>query len=145
MPSARNKWWICLAMLVFATVRGEEIRPPLPEMKLELNSSFYPTAAKDARVQGRVLVAFNISKRGKIEKENVVEAEPLGAFEESALSVLKKIKFTVPDNWDDIAGPLQRYRLSVLFKISPCPPDTCTAPKAYDESDDFVIVGTYVK
>jgi TonB family protein len=145
MRSARYKWPICLVLLAFATARGDDARPPLPDMKLELNSAFYPSVARESRTQGRVLLAFNINKRGKVEQENVVQSEPAGTFDESAIRVLKKIKFTVSDDWDEKAGPLQRYRLTVLFKISPCPPETCTAPKTYDDSDDFVIVGAYSK
>lgn len=136
----------CLASIILLntlwsfTVHADDERPPMPPMTIALNATPYPTPALKSLTQGRVLVAFNITKKGRADSENVVDAEPLDVFESTALSAIRKVKFAVPPDWEDKAGPLQRYRLSVVFKLYPCPPETCTSPKAHDEADDFIII-----
>ena len=116
----------------------------MPAISVDLNKTSYPSAALKDRLQGRVLVSFSITKRGRIADENVIEAEPVGTFEEAALELVSKVKFAVPGDWEDLAGPLQRYRLSVVFKLYPCP-EPCVPPKRHEEADDFVIVSAQVK
>jgi len=134
-----------MAMFLSASLtHADEVRLPMPAITVELNKTPYPDAALKNQLQGRVLVAFNISKRGRAEEENVVEAEPQDVFEKSALDLVKKVKFSVPDNWEQAAGPLQRYRLSVVYKLYPCP-EPCTSPKRHDDADDFVIISAQIK
>lgn len=137
--------WAWLSVVLAVSVVQADDAVPLPAMTVDLNASAFPSAAIKSRTQGRVLVAFNIDKRGGVNKQDVVQSEPEGTFDSAALSVVKSIKFNVPKDWDSKGGPSHRYQLSVLFKLSPCPPDTCTAPKAHPEANDFVIVGAQAK
>ena len=135
---------INLACLGVTWAQGAE-RPSLPPLNVSLGSALYPSEALKAGLQGRALVEFSIDKKGRVDNEALVEAEPTGQFEEVALDVVKKVKFTVPDDWRDIGGIEQRYKLSVLFKISPCEAPACIAPVAHDGADDFLIVAAQRK
>ena len=136
---------ILLSVICSFAVHAEDERPPMPPMTIALNATPYPAPAVKSVIQGRVLVAFNITKKGRADSENVVDAEPLDVFESTALSAVRKVKFAVPPDWEEKAGPLQRYRLSVVFKLYPCPPESCTTPKAHDEADDFIIISAQAK
>ena len=135
---------INLACLGVALAQETE-RPPLPALSVSLGSALYPSAALKAELQGRALVEFSIDKKGRVDNATLLEAEPVGQFESTALTVVKKVRFTVPDDWRDSGATEQRYRLSVLFKLSPCEAPACVAPVAHDGADDFLIVSAQRK
>ena len=117
----------------------------LPQMSVDLNALDYPRVAQSAGVQGRVLVAFNISKRGRADNEEVVESEPSGEFDSVALKAVRQVRFTVPDDWKDSGGTEQLFHISVLFKLYPCKAPDCLSPKQHDTADDFLVVGAQAK
>ena len=131
-------------LLLTSLAQADDGRPPMPAMTVDLNKISYPDAARKSELQGRVLVSFSISKKGRVDDELIVESEPIEVFDKAALELVKKIKFAVPDNWEDLAGPLQRYRLSVVFKLYPCP-EPCVPPKRHEDADDFVIVSAQIR
>jgi periplasmic protein TonB len=53
----------------------------------------YPPQAKRDRVEGRVVVRCLIDAKGKADKMEVVESEPAGVFDETALKSLKYWQF----------------------------------------------------
>lgn len=53
----------------------------------------YPALAKKNGITGKVIVRCLIGVSGKVEKSEVVESEPEGIFDESALSTLKHWQF----------------------------------------------------
>jgi len=53
----------------------------------------YPTQAKREGITGRVIVRCLVGTDGKAKKLEVVESEPAGIFDESALSNLKYCQF----------------------------------------------------
>jgi TonB family protein len=115
-------------------------RPALPPLTLALSSNVYPVKAQRAGLQGRVLVAFSISRKGVPDDLLVMDADPAGWFEDVALTLVKQVRFTVAKDWKATGGVAQRYQLSVLFKLTPCPATSCSAPKIHEVADDFLIV-----
>lgn len=53
----------------------------------------YPFAAAQKGIEGRVMLRFVVDSTGKAREAAIVESEPEGIFDESALSVVKKYKF----------------------------------------------------
>jgi TonB family protein len=53
----------------------------------------YPDIAKKDGIEGKVVLKFVVDKKGIVYNPEVLEAEPDGVFEESALSAIKKFKF----------------------------------------------------
>lgn len=127
------------AMTVYSQ-QSSDARPPLPALSVSLSGNLYPENAKKVGMHGRVLVEFSISRRGAPDEPQVVAAEPVEMFDEAALRFVRQVRFAVPKDWRDSGGVLQRYRLSVLFKLTPCLPDNCIAPKMHEGADDFLII-----
>jgi len=53
----------------------------------------YPFRAKRRGVEGKVIVRFLVDKQGRVSECSVVQAEPEGVFEESALKAVTKWRF----------------------------------------------------
>lgn len=113
---------------------------PLPPMDAKLNPSYYPAAAAKLNLQGRVLVEFNITRKGKVDNVTIVDSDPETVFDSSVRNALKDVKFTVPKDWEDSAAAMHRFRLSYVFKIYPCPTDPCKAPEPHDAADDSMVI-----
>lgn len=117
----------------------------LPQLNVDLGSISYPSAQQKQGVQGRVLVAFTITKRGRVNDPVVVASEPAGEFDSVAIKAIKQVRFTVPDDWEDAGDSVYQYQLSVLFKLNPCMAPACVAPKAHESADDFLVIGGELK
>ncbi len=138
----------CLALAPLAQLQAQTLtqtpaaKPALPQLSVELSSLSYPNNAQRAGVQGRVLVAFTITKKGRADNIEIVSAEPAAEFDLVATKAVKQVRFTVPEDWETSGADQHRFQLSVLFKLGPCPAETCTAPKAHETADDFLVIGS---
>lgn len=73
---------------------GEELDVP-PHMLGEVQQ-IYPARARSAAVEGYVTLALLINEHGEVEQASVVQAQPGGYFEEAALTMLRKQRFSPP-------------------------------------------------
>jgi TonB family protein len=73
---------------------GAELDVP-PHMLGEVQQ-IYPARARSAAVEGFVTLALLINERGEVEQASVVQAQPGGYFEEAALAMLRKQRFSPP-------------------------------------------------
>lgn len=73
---------------------GDELDVP-PHMLGEVQQ-IYPARARIAAVEGFVTVALLINERGEVEQASIVKAQPGGYFEEAALAMLRKQRFSPP-------------------------------------------------
>jgi protein TonB len=53
----------------------------------------YPFSAKSSGIEGRVVLRFIVDEKGLVQKPEVLEAEPEGVFEESALAAVVMYRF----------------------------------------------------
>lgn len=53
----------------------------------------YPPRAKSKNIEGRVIVNILIGKDGSVKKAKIVEAEPIGVFEESVMNSIQSWRF----------------------------------------------------
>lgn len=143
--------WTCLAfagllMLLAGLSHAQQATPkrPLPQLSVNLNSLTYPGAPQRAGLQGRVLVAFTITNRGRADNIEIVGAEPAKEFDSTAIRAVRQVQFTVPKDWEDSGGEMQRFQLSVLFKLSPCVAP-CVAPQPHEGADDFLVIGAQAR
>lgn len=120
-------------------------RHDLPELTVDLSPLSYPSAAQRAGVQGRVLVAFNITRKGRADAVEAIVAEPVDTFDSVAIKAVKLLNFAVPDDWQTTGGTIQRFQLSVLFKLNPCVAPTCVSPMPHESADDFLIIGAQAR
>ncbi len=56
----------------------------------------YPARARSAAVEGYVTLNLLINERGEVEDASVVQAQPTGYFEEAAVAMLRKQRFSPP-------------------------------------------------
>lgn len=121
------------------------VKRALPQLSVDLGSIDYPSAQQRQGMQGRVLVAFTITKRGKVNDPVVMDADPSHDFDSVALKAVKLVRFTVPDDWEDTGDSAYQFQLSVLFKLSPCVAPACISPKPHESADDFLVIGAQAK
>ena len=53
----------------------------------------YPYKAQGKGIEGKVLIGFTVDKEGHVQDPKVVNAEPKGVFEKTALDTIVKYKF----------------------------------------------------
>ncbi len=56
----------------------------------------YPAAARAAGVQGQVTIRYDVTAEGAVVNLRVVEAVPVGVFEEAALATIAQWRFEPP-------------------------------------------------
>ena len=138
---------VLLAALVLAPVTllfaqdAAPAKPKLPQMTVDLSEFSYPSDLQTQGVMGRVLVAFTINKRGVPTDPVVIDADANKEFNTLAQKIIKRVRFTVPDGWQDNGYNAYQFQMSVLFKLSPCVAPACVAPKPHEAADDFLLVG----
>jgi TonB family protein len=57
-------------------------------------SPHYPVEAKKNKITGKIVAQLIITKEGKPVNISIIESEPPGIFDESAIDAIKKYKFT---------------------------------------------------
>ncbi|MGM0481781.1 MAG: energy transducer TonB, partial [Pseudomonadota bacterium] len=62
----------------------------LPIVKVQAT---YPRRALQRGIEGYVVVEFTVTKQGSVRNPTVVEAQPQGVFEQSALDAVLKFKY----------------------------------------------------
>ncbi|MGC3980274.1 MAG: energy transducer TonB [Steroidobacteraceae bacterium] len=145
MRSRTLLWLVLLLPLGMPAHAQTPAKRALPSLSADLNTLSYPSGALRAGLQGRVLVAFTITKKGRADDVEVVTADPAGEFDATAIKAVKQVRFTVPEDWEASGASAYRFQLSVLFKLNPCVAPACIAPQMHEAADDFLVVGAQAK
>ena len=118
------------AVLEFSEVQPQ-IRGGLGAYYIHID---YPQAARDAGIQGRLVLAFTVEKDGRATDVSLLQPlHPL--LDSSAVRALRQTRF-VPGQQDDEAVRV-RMRLPVRFQIvNEAPADTSLASKKPRDSSD---------
>ena len=122
-------------LLAFALILpvSAQTHVALPPSIFKTQMLGYPAPARRLNQQGRILVEFSISPTGQLTDAELIAAEPQGFFGTARLEELRRWRFDVPSDWESSGGNRQRFRLSVVFALKPCPGGpNCVAPVAYD-------------
>lgn len=96
----------------------------IPTIKLNVNSvldrdvmlltgsnPIYPYSAERDKIEGHVIVAMNVNREGRVDDVWVVEASPIGYFEDQALRAAKKFKYQPRiENGKKVMASNLRYR-----------------------------------
>ncbi len=77
------------ADIYFANSEVDVRAEPLEEVNL-----VYPLIAFQERQSGLVTIAIYVNERGGVDKTTIVDARPVGVFEEAALQAVAKLKFS---------------------------------------------------
>jgi len=141
---------IAVAMASIVLGRGapaQGLAPPieLPPYKRTLKDDYYPEDARGHALQGRVLVEFNVDGRGVPKDVVMINAEPAHAFDESARTLVKNLRFEVPAGWEQ-SGAAHRFRIGVRYQMiqcinfSHCEAAARNPPADYEAADRTYIV-----
>lgn len=114
-PASKNERKVIEARSAPATERKvEKAEPAKPFVPVLLRrvEPVYPRFARRRGVEGYVLVEFGLDAQGVVQDPRVLNAEPGGAFEQSALRALREWRFAPPP-----AAATQRVRQRIEFKL----------------------------
>ncbi len=85
---------------------------PIPLLR---PTPYYPLAALEQGIEGRVLLEFDISRSGHPVRVEAVAAEPEGVFEEAALEMMSRWRYCpLEDSEPDYPS---RIRFALLFNL----------------------------
>jgi protein TonB len=76
----------------------------------------YPQSAASRGIEGWVIVKFNVDEYGSVVDPEIIEAEPKGVFNRSALKAIKKFKYK-PKVVDGIARPLNGVQTRLTYTL----------------------------
>ena len=91
----------------------------VPHIK-SFSGLFYPNSAKRLDQQGRVLVEFAISPKGRVTDLVVASAEPPGVFDSAVTTYVRALQFDVPSDWGASGAASHKFHFSFLFLLRPC-------------------------
>lgn len=84
--------WLAVGLLAALVGCAAAEKPPLLQGSGEAG---YPTNAKQAGVEGFVVVEYDVLADGRVANARVIEAEPEGVFEKAALATVASWRFDV--------------------------------------------------
>ena len=117
-PNA-NSWWpnvrILVGFLLLFVIAGCA-SPNRPLQLLGGAGPVYPTAAKEAGVEGYVRLKYDVSAAGVVNNIQVLEAQPAGVFNAAAIQALASWKFA-PARREGEAIPSLGRVSTITFKL----------------------------
>jgi TonB family protein len=120
---------VLVALLgITASVYGDDsaTEPRLPRIEATGSLDFYPPAALRDGIEGRVLIAFDITPAGRTTNVALVWGEN-AILNAMALRSVSNYQFAVPADWGS-SGLQQRWRLGFVYCIPPS-----------SQSDEFAV------
>ncbi|MCC5927526.1 MAG: M56 family metallopeptidase [Bacteroidetes bacterium] len=118
----------------------EQMPEPIGGMQAIYNRVRYPESARDAGIEGRVVVQFIVDRQGNPQNIQVIRGIGGGA-DEAAMEAVRGVKFT-PGMQRGQAVPVQ-FQLPIVFRLSndgtepPPPPPPRPTPPAPPAPDDL--------
>ncbi len=103
--------WILLLLL--AGCLGSYNRPI---QLISFSGPSYPEAARQRKVEGFVIVRYDVTVDGVVQNVRVVAAEPAGIFDEAALATLRTWRYKAPI-LDGEPRPVRNMESRVVFEL----------------------------
>jgi protein TonB len=94
----------------------EQMPEPIGGMKAIYDRIQYPQAAKDARIEGRVVIQFIVDEQGNVIEPTVLRGIG-GGCDEAALNAIKGVKFN-PGMQRGRAVKVQ-LQIPIVFRLAP--------------------------
>ena len=93
---------------------GTSVVPPI---LLESGRLAYPPNPKAARIEGSVVVVYNISVGGEVSDIRIVSAEPEGVFEDAAVAFVQTWRFQ-PQKRSGVAEAVTDIQSRISFTLA---------------------------
>lgn len=97
----------------------------VPESMRDAIKPRYPEQALRDRIEGYVVVQFDITRTGSVSGARVIEAQPANYFESAAIDAVQKFQFSPNDNTTEpvaIRGAINRFVFSLHGPNTPAKP-----------------------
>ena len=85
--------WLASGLLTLLLGCAAAEKPPLLRGTADVP---YPVSAREAGVEGFVVVEYDVLADGSVSNARVVESEPAGVFDRAALATVSAWRFDVP-------------------------------------------------
>jgi TonB family protein len=117
-----------------ALAQGPDALGGPPPFRLQGAHSYYPAAAKQQGLTGRVGLTCAIDAGGHA--RNIVVVESAGKIlDESARHLIADERFELPADWVASGGPARTYTFGVMFELSDKP-----EVRAFDDDRPTIVV-----
>ncbi len=87
-----NRIALALALLLMMGCAGGARTLPL----VSATGAIYPPAAREAGLEGYVVVRYDVDAEGRVINARVVDASPRDVFDEAALAAVSRWRFRAP-------------------------------------------------
>lgn len=84
---------LALAVLLLGGCAGQRGLP-----LVSATAPVYPPQAREAGTEGYVVVRYDVDREGRVVNARVVDAQPEGIFEDSALQAISRWRFRQPED-----------------------------------------------
>jgi TonB family protein len=112
--------FICVVCFPLHAEEAEALK--LPKVKdYHGQDSWYPAPAQRLGQQGRVLVEFKISSKGRVVDLRIASAEPQGVFDSTVKKYMRALEFDVPGDWEASGGTNHKFHFGFVFRLQSCP------------------------
>lgn len=113
VEGVRPGWWVAgiLVMLLTGCASGD--RPPL---LLGGQEVIYPAAARAQRIEGEVVVGYDVTQDGGVENVVIISAQPPTVFDQAAIETVGSWRFQ-PRRKAGRAMPAPGLRSTLTFKL----------------------------
>lgn len=87
----RTVVWLCVALVVAGCASDNR-----PLQLISGAGPVYPPEARQAGIEGFVIVRYDVTQAGQVTNAQVVEAQPAGLFDGAALTAVRSWRFKAP-------------------------------------------------
>lgn len=88
----------------------------VPPILLESGELEYPAEQREAKVQGYVIVAYDVTETGTVMNVRIVEAQPSDVFDEEAVAYVKSWTFQ-PRKREGVPEAVQNMQSRITFVL----------------------------
>lgn len=109
----RPAWWVTGFLLILLTGCASGDRPPL---LLGGQEVIYPAAALAQRIEGEVVVGYDVTQDGGVRNVVIISAQPPTVFDQAAIETVSSWRFQ-PRREAGRAVPATDLRSTLTFKL----------------------------
>lgn len=102
-----------IAVVLLLASCGASVVPPI---LLESGRLVYPPESRDAKVEGSVLVAYDVSEGGKVSNIRVLSSSPEGVFDQSAINFVRTWRFQ-PQKRSGVPESVESIQSRISFTL----------------------------
>lgn len=104
---------IVLLTVLLAASCGTSVVPPI---LLESGRLVYPSESREAKVEGSVLVIYDVNEEGLVSNIRVVSSSPEGVFDHAAIEFVRTWRFQ-PQKRSGVAEAVENVESRISFTL----------------------------